>query len=86
MSKIIIQLQGGLVQDVFIQGVGNPTKAIVVDEDIEGAEPNEITTVKVDYGTLKNEDTFEAYIHTESIKPLPKGCDVEKIVKAYLKK
>lgn len=89
MSKIIIQLQGGLVQEVFIQGKGIPTKAIVVDEDVEGAEPDNITSVRI-----KTEKTslgrgtfeYEACIHTEAINVLPRGSDVDCIIKAYIKK
>ena len=81
MSKIIIQLQGGLVQDVFIKGRGIPTKAIVVDEDTEGADSDEIITI-----TLKKGDSYEACIHTEAINKLPKGSDVDRIVNKYLEK
>jgi hypothetical protein len=85
MSKIIIQLQGGLVQEVFIQGKGIPTKAIVVDEDVDGADSDEITSVKVDYGTIKDDTTYEACVHTEAISKLPAGSDIALIVKKYLK-
>ena len=47
MSRIIIQLAGGLVADVFIQGNDIPPSAIVVDEDVEGADPKEITSVTI---------------------------------------
>lgn len=80
MSKIIIQLQGGLVQEVFIQGTGAPEDAIVVDEDVEGADLEDITTIK-----LKDGSDYEACIHTEAINKLPKGRDVDNIVKEYLK-
>jgi hypothetical protein len=80
MSKIIIQLQGGLVQEVFIKGTGNPTKAIVVDEDVEGAEDNDpkITSIKI------GKDTYKACIHIEAINELPKKSDVDRIVTKYL--
>jgi hypothetical protein len=76
MSKIIIQLQGGLVQDVFIKGLGKPTAAIVIDEDTEGTD---------DYLTYVGEDGEEhqASIHTEKISKLFKGCDMERAMKAY---
>jgi hypothetical protein len=79
MSKIIIQLQGGLVQEVFLQGQGLPTKALVVDEDVEGADPQEITTV------LLKDRTYEACIHTETISKLPENSDVAHIVSKYPK-
>jgi len=81
MSKIIIQLQGGLVQDVFQQGEGIPIEALVVDEDTEGALPFEITTVKI--GKRK---TYEACVHRTDINWLPTGSDVEKIVNAFQEK
>jgi hypothetical protein len=80
MSKIIIQLMGGLVQDVFIKGKGVPTRAIVVDEDVEGADPEDITTVKIG-----KDETYEACIHTEALNKLPQGSDVDLIIKKYLK-
>jgi hypothetical protein len=82
MSAIVIQLQGGLVQDVFIKGTGAPTKAIVVDEDVEDADSEDITTVK---GSHEIEGDYEACIHIEPINNLPNGSDVDRIVKEYLK-
>jgi hypothetical protein len=73
-------MQGGLVQEVFIRGTGAPTKAIVVDEDVEGADSEDITTIKSDGGF-----DYEACIHTEALNKLPRNSDVDKIVKAYLK-
>lgn len=84
MAEIIIQLQGGLVQDVFICGRGKVTDAIVVDEDVEGADPEDITTVKV--GTGKNRRLYDACIHMEGISKLPVGSDVDKIITKYLKR
>jgi hypothetical protein len=84
MSSIIVQLQGGLVQDVFLRGRGKPTKYITVDEDSEGADPDDITSVKVDYGTLKDDHDYEAVCGCYKISQLPKDSDVAKMVKAYL--
>jgi len=84
MSKIIIQLMGGLVQDVFIKGTGKLESAIVVDEDVEGPDPEDITSVKIKRPGLGNM-TYEACIHTEGISRLKKGCDVDLIVNKYLK-
>ena len=80
MSEIIIQLDGGLVQEVFIRGKGIPTKAIVVDEDVEGTD--DYTSINIG----KSKIPYEACIHTERIARLKKGCDVDLIVKEYLKK
>jgi hypothetical protein len=78
MSKIIIQIQGGLVQEVFIQGKGIPSKAVVVDEDVEGSDDLDITVVELPEGL------YEACVHTEGIAKLRKGCDVDRMVKKYL--
>lgn len=80
MSQIIIQLAGGLVADVFIKGTGEPTTAVIVDEDTEGASGDNIT--KVEIGP---KEYYEACIHTEKIKPLPLHCDIRDIVKEYSK-
>jgi len=81
MSKIIIQLQGGIVQEVFIQGKGIPSKAVVVDEDVEGASPDEVLSVSASFirGSF-----YEACVHTEGIAKLPKNSDVDRMVKKYL--
>jgi len=76
MSIIVIQLQGGLVQDVFVKGTGAPTKAVVVDEDTEGAD-DPLTYIGEDG------DKHQACIHTQDISKLSKGCDMALAVKAY---
>lgn len=76
---IVIQLQGGLVQEVFRVIHGDPTAVIIVDEDTEGADPEEITTVQT-----KNGKTYEACIHHEEISVLPSNSDVGRIVQKYL--
>jgi hypothetical protein len=81
MSKIIIQLDGGLVQDVYLWGRGKITKAIIVDEDIEMCDPDLFVEVKLGRG-----ETYKASVHSNTVSKLPKGSDVEKMVKAYLTK
>lgn len=89
MAKIIIQISGGLVQEVFIKGKGIPTKAIVVDEDAEGSDMEDITTVEIPGGTCDSKGKctrdYDAVIHTEAINVLPKNSDIDRIVKAYQK-
>lgn len=89
MATIIIQIRGGLVQEVFIKGKGIPSKAIVVDEDAEGSDLDEITTVEIPEGTCDSKGKctrdYEAVVHTEAIKELPRNSDVDRIVKAYQK-
>ena len=80
MSRIIIQMDGGLVQDVFIQGRGKITNAIIVDEDVEMCDPDLIVTVPIGRGK------YRASVHSNSVSRLPKDSDVDRIVKAYLSK
>lgn len=82
MSEIIIQLQGGLVQEVFIKGTGVPRRAVIVDEDTEGAEIDDITIVNVGRGKGIR-IPYEACIHAESINRLKRGCDIDRIVKQF---
>jgi len=79
MSTIIIQLEGGLVQDVFIKGTGKPSKATIVDFDIEGMVDG--YTQAYD----KEDCLLEAAIHTESIHKIPIDCDLDRLFKAYKK-
>jgi len=84
MSKIIVQVEGGLVQGAFllknslfpndkVDGV------IVLDFDVEGADGDEITETRDKDGAL-----LEAVIHEEDIMTLPKGSDVQRLALAYL--
>ena len=79
--QIVIQLDGGLVQDVFLRGRGKITGAVIVDEDVEMCDPDLFVEVKIGRGK-----TYKAAVHTNSVSRLPKDCDVDKMVKAYLKK
>ena len=82
MSRIVIQMEGGLVQDVFISGIGKPTTAVIVDFDTEGADDQELTSID-DTGGWKR---IDACIHTEKLHTLPRKSDVARLVKAYDKK
>lgn len=79
--NLLIQIDGGLVRDVFYKGKGPLKNVVVIDFDTEGAEPKELTIAKDNAGK-----EFEAYIHTIDVKELPDDCDVERIYKEYLKK
>jgi|WetSurMetagenome_2_1015567.scaffolds.fasta_scaffold114581_3 hypothetical protein len=81
MSRIIIQLQGGLIADQFLVGKGLPTEVIVINEDTDGAEEDEIT--KVDLG---KRGTYEAIIHAEKLNPLPPDSDVAKMLQVFDKR
>ena len=79
MSKIIIQVRGGLIRDVFQTKVSGPNQIIVVNfEDAEGEE-----------GTTKTRSSdgafLEADVYDLGFSKLPKGSDVDRVVKAWEK-
>ena len=78
MSNIIIQLQGGLVQEVFTTGEGKPDLVYIIDEDTEDIDDECLTTYKTASGK-----TGRAVIHTGSINPLPKDCDMARAMDAF---
>lgn len=71
MSRVIIQVQGGLVQDVFIMGLGAPKSYVFVDHDCEGSD---------DYIEVKGKDGGCACVSQRKISRLPGICFVRKIV------
>ena len=79
MSKIIIQLDGGLVQDVFLRGTGKITGAIIVDEDVEMCDPDNLVSVEIE-----KDKVYTASVHSNKVSRLPKDSDVDKLVKVYL--
>ena len=76
--NIVIQLQGGLVQGVFITGEGTPDLVYVIDEDTEDIDDECLTKYKTVSGK-----TGRAVIHTDSINPLPKDCDMARALDAF---
>jgi hypothetical protein len=64
-TRIIIHLDGGLVQSVYLDGTGPIEAAVIVDTDIEGAEESELTKVE-----QEGAKTLAAYIRGETIEPL----------------
>ena len=81
MAKIVIQLDGGLVQWVYKRGRGEITGCIVLDCDTEGADEDELTTIVGDDGR-----PTDAVIHDEGFVDLPKGCEIDRLIEAYNKK
>ena len=77
MSRIIIQLEGGLIQDVFKTGSNAVTEAVVMDFDCEGANPSDITTIKHKLGPVR------AIIGTHKITKLPNNCNISYLLRAY---
>jgi len=78
MNRLIIQLAGGLIQDVFKEKEGPVDSVLVIDEDTEGALDSEITEYRGEDGAYA-----DAVIHTQKIKILPDACDMAMAIKAY---
>ena len=60
--KIVIVLDGGIVQDVITAGI--PVEYVVVDYDVSGADPSEETAIPQDDGR-----TAQAYITSGDAEP-----------------
>ena len=83
MSKIIVTIEGGLVQwalhlknELF---PGPVDGVIVVDYDTQGAEGDEITSTRDRSGGL-----IEAIVHEEKVSPLDPYCDATLLALAFL--
>jgi hypothetical protein len=79
MSKIVIQVSGGIVQDVFIiqKEVRKLRGAVIVDFDSDGdIKDPKITTV---------DKNLYAYVDEVNIKQLPADSDVQKLLTKYFK-
>ena len=89
MSRIIIQLEGGLIQDVFKTGSNAVTEAVVMDFDCEGANPSDITAFKgkeiyFEAITIKHKlGPVRAIIGTHKITKLPNNCNISYLLRAY---
>ena len=59
---IIIHIDGGLVQDVYINGESNVNTAIIIDTDVEGADVDNLIKV--------NNGVDMAAVHFEKIQPI----------------
>jgi hypothetical protein len=77
MAELVIHLEGGLVQWAYKRGKGAINGCVIVDFDTEGADPDEITSIKGEDGVV------EGILHDEGIVPLKKGCDIDKLIAAY---
>ena len=84
MSRIIVQIGGGLIRDVFKTGKGEPKEVVVVDLEAEQEEldsdPDRVTTYKYESGK-----EAKAIIQDYGFSKLPKNCDVRRSVKAWEK-
>jgi hypothetical protein len=76
--RIVIEIEGGLVQNVYTIADGETNNAVVVDYDTEGADSDDITFSKDSGG-----GQIEAIVHTEQLIKLPTNCDARRLVEAY---
>jgi len=81
MPKIVIHLDGGLVQFAFQFLDNDSNSLIVIDTDTEDAGDDEKLTKVKD----ANGKEISAYIHEVPLDPLEKGCDIQRLLKQYLK-
>ena len=84
MAKIVIHVDGGLVQYAFLlKNKAYPGKditgLIIVDTDVEGADPDLLTTI-----TDSDGQEAQASVHEEELVDMPADCDIEKFVKEWL--
>lgn len=81
MSKIVIHLDGGLVQCVFKVVDKKPLSVIVVDTDTDGCGDDEKLTIAKDARGKK----INAYVHEVPLDKLEENCDIQKLLKQYFK-
>jgi hypothetical protein len=79
MSKIVIHLDGGLVQCVFKVADKKPLSVIVVDTDTDG-DDEKLTIAKDARGKKIN-----AYVHEVPLDELEEDCDIQKLLEQYFK-
>lgn len=84
MPRIVVHLDGGIVQDVFVEGEGKEALArlhlYIVDFDTDGGRDEE--TVVVYKPERGRQVKMRAYVTSGDVAALPDGCDVDLIVKA----
>jgi hypothetical protein len=71
MAKVIVQVSGGLVQDVFKTEDGNINGVVIMDFDTEGEDGDNLTITQDDQGSEIN-----ACIYEMPFSELPADCDV----------
>jgi hypothetical protein len=63
MRRIVITVQGGLIQDI---SSSEPIECLVIDYDTEGADADQLTSIPQDDGT-----TAEAYAYRAISQTMP---------------
>ena len=66
MTKIVVTVEGGLVQNIVCD---QPFEAVVIDLDTEGAEPSELTKMPGQDGTVE-EVYLNKNVHNWTDKPI----------------
>ena len=76
MSRIVVYLDGGLIQDVYLEGVGEPESLITLDSDLEGAEEEDI---------IRDPEARRGgfYVREYGFYTLPKECQFATILKKW---
>ena len=85
MSRIIVQIGGGLIRDVYKVGKGEPKEVVVVDLEPEQDEINSFDPVCVTSYEDESGKEAQAIIQDYGFSKLPKNCDVIRSVKAWEK-
>lgn len=80
MSRLIIQVGGGLVQDIFKMGKGPIGRIFVVDFDDEDSDEDRVTRTKDSDG-----NNIAALVSEPGISKLPQDSDVSLIMQEYIR-
>ena len=78
---LIIHVDGGLVQYVYSTKPEKDNSVIIVDTDTEGADDEDLTHALDDNG-----DDMTAFIHKETVVPLPENSEIHRFINSYNQK
>ena len=79
--KLVVHLDGGIVQHAFIVPENKiPLSLIIIDTDTEDCQDDNRLTK-----TRNKGKKIDAYIHEAILDKLEPGCDIDKLLKKYLK-
>jgi len=87
MSRIVVVLECGLVQEVYHLGDGPVVDAVTVDRDTEGAEEEDLTFALMP-GDDPKDDPYAAYVHYVDVlgDDTYSGTTVEALVEEFEKR
>jgi hypothetical protein len=84
MSRIIVQMGGGLIRDVFKTGKGDPKEVVVVDLEAEQDEIDSDPDRAVRYKDKEGKISC-AIIQDYGFSKLPENCDVIRSIEVWKK-